>query len=231
MVENKLKGIMAQMENPSLAPYAKEGEVLLRVTAKAKSLSEAQQMVEPVIQMVKETLGDVVYGVDVDSLESLVLQLTQDRHLTFGAAESCTGGLFSKRVTDLSGASVSFKGSIISYSPEAKMQLLHIPQETLTEKGTVSPETAIAMAKGARDALHVDLAVGITGVAGPLPDERNQPVGLVYTALAAADGVWVRKLYLGRDRNWIRIMAVHYALDMMRRYLTGLKIEQVEEIY
>ena len=111
------------------------------------------------------------------------------------------------------------------------MQLLHIPQETLTEKGTVSPETAIAMAKGARDALHVDLAVGITGVAGPLPDERNQPVGLVYTALAAADGVWVRKLHLGRDRNWIRIMAVHYALDMMRRYLTGLKIEQVEEIY
>ncbi len=229
-VENKLKGIMEQMENPTLAPYAKEGEVMLRVTAKAETQKEAEEMVKPVMQMVADTLGDFVYGFDVPSLEAVVFNLMKEKHLTLGAAESCTGGLLSKRFTDVPGASAVFLGSIVSYSPSAKEHVLGVPSQVITEKGTVSEETARFMAEGARHILNTDLAIGITGVAGPDPDEKNQPVGLVYTALATKDGTYVRRLHVGRDRNWVRIMASLHGLDMARRYLTGKEIEKIEEM-
>ena len=229
-VENRLKGIMEQMENPTLAPYAKEGEVMLRVTAKAETQEEAEEMVKPVMQMVSDTLGDFVYGFDVPSLESVVFDLMKEKQLTLGAAESCTGGLLSKRFTDVPGASAVFLGSVVSYSPSAKEHVLGVPSSVIKEKGTVSEETARFMAEGARRILNTDLAIGITGVAGPEPDEKNQPVGLVYTALATKDGTYVRRLHVGRDRNWVRIMASLHGLDMVRRYLSGKEIEKIEEM-
>lgn len=229
-VENKLKGVMETMENPTLAPYAKEGEVMLRVTARAKSQKEAEQMVEPVLHMVADTLGDVVYGFDVPSLEAVVFDLLKKTGCTLGAAESCTGGLFAKRFTDMPGASAVFQGSVVAYTAEVKEKVLGVPRDVLEEKGTVSEETARYLAEGARRVLNTDLAVGITGVAGPDPDEKNNPVGLVYVALAGEKGTYVRQLHVGKDRSWIRTMAALHGYDMVRRYLTGKEIEKIEEL-
>ncbi len=229
-VENKLKGVMEQMQNPTLAPYAKEGEVMLRVTAKAATQEEAEEMVKPVMQMVADTLGDVVYGFDVPSLEAMVFDQMKEKNLTLAAAESCTGGLLAKRFTDLPGASAVFLGSIVSYSASAKRDVLGVPAQILEEKGTVSEETARYMAEGARRVLGADIAISITGVAGPELDEKSNPVGLVYAALATRDGTYVRCVHVGRDRNWVRIMASLHGLDMARRYLTGKEIETTSEM-
>ena len=227
-VEAKLRDTMEEMENPTLAPYAKDGEVMLRVTAKAKTQAEAEQMVEPVMHMVADALGDTVYGFDVPSMEAVVFDLMKERGLTLAAAESCTGGLLAKRFTDLPGASAVFLGSVVSYSASAKEKVLGVPADVIAAQGTVSEETARRMAEGARALLGADLAISITGVAGPEPDEKNQPVGLVYTALATKDGTFVRKVHTGRDRSWVRIMAAHHGFDMARRYLTGKEVARIE---
>lgn len=224
-VEEALYDLMTKMENPTLAPYAKDGEVMLRVTAKAATLSQAQAMTEPVIAQVEQTLGDVIYGVDVESLEEVVLQLLTRQGKTLSSAESCTGGLFAKRMTDLSGASEVFRGGVVAYAGEAKERLLGVSHDLLEEKGAVSAEVAVAMAQGARQALGTDLGVAFTGIAGPLSDERDTPVGQVYIALAAKEGSFVRFLSLSRERGWVRNIAAHHGFDMVRRYLTGLDIE------
>jgi nicotinamide-nucleotide amidase len=229
-VENKLKGMMQQMENPTVAPYAKEGEVMLRVTAKASTKEEAERMVQPVMEQVAKTLGDVVYGFDVPSLEAVVFEKMKEKGLTLAAAESCTGGLLAKRFTDLPGASAVFLGAVVSYSADVKQNVLGVPKEVIAEKGTVSEETARYMAEGARRVLGADLAISVTGVAGPEPDEKNNPVGLVYAGLATKDGTYVRKVHVGRDRGWVRIMATLHGLDMARRYLTGKEIEKTAEM-
>ena len=224
-VEAKLAEVMEKSENPTLAPYAKEGEVMLRVTSRAKTHAEAEAMMEPMIQHVRETLGDVIYGIDTDSLEKTVVSLLRERKSTLAAAESCTGGLFAKRITDVVGASKVFLGGVTAYSNGAKIALASVPAEIISTYGAVSRETAEALASGVRAALEADIAVGITGVAGPGPDDKGNPEGRVFVALATADGVFVRKhdSFVGRER--IRVAASSSAFDMIRRYITGLPIE------
>ena len=224
-VEALFRDRMNELTNPTLAPYAKEGEVELRITAKAATAEEADALIAPVEEEVRGVLGDLVYGADVSGLEQVVLDGLKARGLTLGTAESCTGGLIAKRITDLPGASAVFKGGVVSYSGEVKANVLGVPRTLLDEKGAVCAEVAEAMAEGARRALDCDLAVSVTGVAGPDSDERGNPVGLVYAALAAPDGCWVRKLNLTslaarRDRT--RNLAANHALDLMRRWLAGL---------
>ena len=224
-VEALLRDRMNALANPTLAPYAKEGEVELRITAKAATRSEADALIAPVEEEVRGVLGDLVYGADVSGLEQVVLDALKARGLTLGTAESCTGGLIAKRITDLPGASAVFRGGVVSYANEVKAAVLGVPRELLDEKGAVCAEVAKAMAEGARKALGCDLALSVTGVAGPDSDERGSPVGLVYTALAVPGGCWVKKLNLvslaaRRDRT--RNLAAHHALDMARRWLAGL---------
>ncbi|NLO48579.1 MAG: competence/damage-inducible protein A [Clostridiales bacterium] len=227
-VEDKLRPLMTALDNPTLAPYAKTGEVSLRVTAKAKTHEEADRMMKPVIAQVSKTLGDYIYGIDVDSLEEAVLQLLIKKKLTLAAAESCTGGLFSKRITDIPGASQAFIGSVVSYAIEAKTSVLGVSPDLITQFGAVSRETAQAMANGALKLLKADLAVGITGVAGPGSDEKGNAVGTVFVALASAEKTFCRALQLGNDRDRVRITAAHHAFDMLRRYLTGAAIGDME---
>ena len=224
-VESLLRDRMNELANPTLAPYAKEGEVELRITAKAATAQEADALIVPVEQEVRALLGDLIYGADVSGLEQVVLDGARERGLFLGTAESCTGGLIAKRITDVPGSASVFKGGVVSYHCEVKAGVLGVSQALLDEKGAVCAEVAKQMALGARTALGCDLAVSTTGVAGPDPDERGNPVGLVYTALAAPDGVWVKKLNLAsqaarRDRT--RNLAANHALDMARRWLTGL---------
>ncbi len=224
-VETYFREEMEHMANPTLATYAKEGEVMLRVTAKAATEAEAAAMCEPVVEKVKNTLGDIVYGVDVDSLESLCLMLLREKHQTFAAAESLTGGLIGARFTALPGASEVFRGGAVTYCDEVKAAMLHIDPALIAAHGAVSHETAAAMAQGVRDAAGADIGVSATGLAGPDGDGVH-PVGTVFVGLAASDGVWVRHLTLGnaRSRDIIRAISANNAYDMIRRYLTGLPV-------
>ena len=225
-VEDRLRERMERMQNPTLATYAKVGEVMLRVTAKASAEDEAEALCAPVVRMVKEELGDAVYGVDVDSLEALCLELLKEKGLTFATAESLTGGLIGARFTALPGASAVYKGGAVTYCNEVKAGMLSIDREMIETRGAVSYETAAAMAKGARRAVGADLAVSATGLAGPDGDGVH-PVGTVFVGLADADHVWVRQLRLGTRRERVRALAANHAFDMLRRYLQGLPIERI----
>lgn len=222
-IEARLRDMMNELTNPTLAPYAKEGEVMLRVTAKAKSTHEAEEMLSPVIARLREMLGDIVYGIDVVSLEKVVFDLLLENKMTISAAESCTGGLISKRITDLRGSSEVFKGGAVTYSPESKVSLLGVDAALIEEYGVVSAEVASEMASRARVVFGTDIAVSTTGLAGPQGDGVN-PVGTVFVALATKDRVYVSHLTTGFGRARVRLLASSCALDMTRRLLTGLEV-------
>jgi len=217
---------MNGMTNPTMAPYAKECDCLLQITAKAKSEAEAEALIAPVIAHVKERLGDVVYGVDYDCLEEAVMALLQEKRLTFAAAESCTGGDIARRFTELPGASAFFKGGVVSYVNEVKEGVLGVDHDLLEEKTAVCREVAAAMAEGVRARLHTDLAVSVTGLAGPDGDGVHE-VGTVFIGLAVEGQTFVRETHMGafRTRSFIRRMAGNHAFDMMRRWLCGLRVE------
>lgn len=198
---------------------------MLRATAKAPTEGEAEALLRPLIDEVRQVLGDVIYGEDVDSLEEVVLALLKERNMTLSAAESCTGGLIAKRMTDLPGASAAFRGGVVSYATQVKHTVLGVPEDLLEQFGAVSDPVARAMAQGARKVLGCDLAVSATGVAGPDPDERGNPVGLIFVALSAPDGTWVRELQAGGIRERSRTVAANHAFDLVRRYLDGLPLK------
>jgi len=225
-VEDILHEPMTKLTNPTLAPYAKLNECMVRATAKAATAEEAEEMLRPLIAQVKDTLGDVVYGVDVASLEEVVSTLLRERRMTLSAAESCTGGLIAKRMTDLAGASNVFRGGVASYVNEVKAGVLGVEQSLLDEHGAVSEPVAIAMAEGCRKLCGSDLAVSVTGVAGPDKDDRGHEVGTVYIALATEEGTVCRLFDCGRGRGRDRVRsgAAQNAFDMVRRYLLGLKL-------
>lgn len=225
-VEQQLREKMNALTNPTLAPYAKEGEVELRITAKAESVQQARAMIAPVEREVRAVLGDLIYGADVSSLEEVVVPLLAQKGLTLGTAESCTGGLIAKRITDVPGASQVLRGGVVSYTNEVKAKVLGVSQELLEAQGAVCGEVARQMALGAREALGCDLAVSTTGVAGPDSDERGNPVGLVYVALATPEGSDVVELHLGgaaQRRDRVRTLAANHALDLVRRYCVANK--------
>ncbi len=223
-VEDKLRDMMEGLTNPTLAPYAKEGEVMLRLTAKSRSREEAEAIMAPVLEDVKKVLGDVIYGVDVDSLEARVLSLLQEKGLTLATAESCSGGLLSKRLTDIPGSSKSFIGGIVAYANEVKENLLGVSHELLESQGAVCADVAKAMAQGVRKTIGADFGIGITGIAGLQTAPSEKMAGLVYVAFCDGENTWCRELHSGTDRNRTRIMSTNHALDMIRRRLTGLEI-------
>ena len=227
-MEAQLREQMNAMHNPTLAPYAKEGECELRVTAKAADDASAQALLLPTVEQIKALFGSKVYGVDVPSLEYVVLEGLKARGLTLGTAESCTGGLMAKRLTDIPGASQAFKGGIVSYTNEVKANVLGVPQHLLDQFGAVSQEVAMAMAQGAREALGCDIALSSTGVAGPDRDEWDNEVGTMFVAIATAEGCHVRPLKLGNRpvRERLRIQTASHAFDLARRYLAGLPYEE-----
>ena len=225
VVQELLADLMDEAVNPSLAPYAKTGEVMLRLTAKAATAEECEELMAPLFWDVRARLGDHLYGVDVDSLEQRAVQLLKEKGMTFSAAESCTGGLIAKRVTDVPGASAVFLGGVVSYTNGVKAGVLGVPRELLDTCGAVSEPVARAMAQGVRRLTGSDLAVSVTGVAGPDRDDRGNEVGTVYMGFASPEGTVVRRLSLGAGRERVRTIAAHNAFDMLRRYLTGLPIE------
>ena len=227
-VDQLLHDKMAHMTNPTLATYAKPCEVRLRATAKAATEDEARAMLVPVWEMVCETLGDVVYGADIADLAECCHAQLLRRNMTLATAESCTGGLVAEKLTAIPGASAVYRGGVVSYWTSVKAEVLHVPQDVLDTYGPVSEECARAMAEGVRRITGADLGVSVTGAAGPDPDERNVPVGILYVGLSTPDGTFCRSLDLGRRRrDRIQGLAANHAFDVVRRYLQGLPVETI----
>lgn len=207
-------------ENPTVAPYAKDGEALLRVTAMARTKEEAENLCKPVINEIKKRLDGFVYGVDYTCIEEAVIEKLKEKHIKVATAESCTGGLIAKRITDVPGASEVFDCGIISYANEIKHRVLGVSEDDLNKYGAVSEPVARQMARGALKVSGADIAVSVTGIAGPDSDSTNKPVGLVYIGLADRDNVWVRELRTSRkDRSYNRYVSASNALNMIRLYI------------
>jgi len=219
-VEDTLRDMMTSYTNPTIAPYAKQGEVQVRVSAKAGSADEAETMIRPVLEEVQNRLGDVVYGVDAVSLQNAVVEALKEKRLTVATAESCTGGGVSQALTDVPGASAVFHGGICAYANDIKVKLLGVQVGTLEAYGAVSPQTAKEMAQGVRAATGADIGIGVTGIAGPDGGSDEKPVGLVYIAVSSDAYSEVKELHLSRghkkERSFIRSMAVLHALSLIR---------------
>lgn len=206
--------------NPTVAPYAKDGEALLRVTAMAMTKEDAESLCEPVIEEIKKRLDAYVYGVDYNCIEEAVVGMLKEHHLKVATAESCTGGLIAKRITDVPGASEVFECGIISYANEIKNKVLGVSEDDLNKYGAVSEPVAKQMAQGALKVSGADIAVSVTGIAGPDSDSTSKPVGLVYIGLADKENVWVREIRTSRrDRSYNRYVSASNALDMIRLYI------------
>lgn len=201
--------------NPTVAPYAKQGEALLRVTARADTKAQAEKLMEPVLSEIRSILGDFIYGVDVEDIQHAVVQALREKNLHVATAESCTAGYISKRITEVAGASDVFACGLVTYSDDMKEKLLGVRHETLLQHGAVSAETATEMAVGAKRVSGADVAVAVTGVAGPGCSE-NKPVGLVYIGIADRDGVRAVRFETGRrDREFNRYVTASRALHLV----------------
>ncbi|MBQ7044571.1 MAG: competence/damage-inducible protein A [Clostridia bacterium] len=213
---------LLESENPTVAPYAKDGEALLRVTAMADNEAEADRLCAPVIEEITKRLGDYIYGIDLTCIEEAVVDLLKEKGMKLATAESCTGGLIGKRITNISGASSVFDCGIISYSNEIKHKILGVSEDDLKKYGAVSEQVAKQMAQGVLKLSGADVAVSVTGIAGPNSDGTDKPVGLSYIGLAHKNGVEVKKLMTGRnDRDYNRYVNASNALNMVRMYLRG----------
>jgi nicotinamide-nucleotide amidase len=239
-VFGKGEGAVAEMisdltdgANPTVATYAKDGEMFVRVTAKAKSTEEAKAMCRPLIDEVCGRIGDAVYSTDADCLEQVVVDGLTEQGLHLATAESCTGGLLAKRITDISGSSNVFEMGVVTYANRIKTQLLDVPEDILEQYGAVSEPVARAMAEGVCKKAGSDIGIGITGIAGPTGGTKDKPVGLIYIAMSNGTQTWVRKMPgtgKGRSREYQRTLATSNALDMVRRYLQKLPPVEVSTI-
>ena len=197
----------------------------MKVTLRAEAGNDdaATALLVPAVRTVRERLKEYCFSSGDISMDEAVAELFRDRCLTLSLAESCSGGLIAKRITDIPGSSGYFCEGVVSYSNAAKMRLLGVPADVLNGSGAVSSECASAMAKGIRLASGSDLGLAVTGIAGPQGGSEGKPVGTVYISLAATDGCWTKRFQFNGNRDNIRTLTAWTALDWLRRYL--LKIE------
>ncbi|MEE0967906.1 MAG: competence/damage-inducible protein A [Clostridia bacterium] len=215
-VESLLKPVMERSSNPTLAPYCKNGEVRLRVTACDKSEEKAFESCSGFIERIMETpVGEFVYGIDCDTIENELVQRLKKAKKTLAAAESCTGGLIQKRITDIPGCSEVFLGGCVTYANSAKVSLLSVSEKSLSEYGAVSEQVAIEMARGVRAALGSDIGIATTGIAGPDGGTPEKPVGTVWVGISSEKGekAFLLRLSSHRDREYLRTIAATNAIS------------------
>jgi nicotinamide-nucleotide amidase len=205
--------------DPTVAPLAGQGKVRLRITTRAATQEEAEERIAPVEEEILARLGEYYFGDDDETLESAVARLLQAQHSTLALAESCTGGLLAKRLTDMPGSSEYFKEGLITYSNESKERLLGVPHGVLAEHGAVSEPVARKMAVGARKLSGADFGLSVTGIAGPDGGTEEKPVGLVFVGLSDAEATFAERLDLSawaRSREAIRERSANRAFDLLR---------------
>ena len=210
--------------DPTVAPLAGQGRVRLRITTRANTEEEAQAKIAPVEKEVIARLDDYFFGEDDETLEGAVARLLKNKGATLALAESCTGGLLAKRLTDMPGSSAYFTEGLVTYSNEAKERLLGVPHALLLEHGAVSEPVARAMAEGAREVSGADYGLSVTGVAGPDGGTEEKPVGLVFVGISDAEDTFAEKVDLtawARSRDSIRERSTNRAFDLLRLRLEG----------
>src|SRR5215210_6168025 len=205
--------------DPTVAPLAGQGRVRLRITTRAATEEEALDKISPVEREIISRLDDYFYGEGDETLEGAVARLLKERGATLALAESCTGGLLAKRLTDMPGSSAYFTESLVTYSNEAKERLLGVPHDLIAEHGAVSEAVACAMAEGARRVSGADYGLSVTGIAGPDGGTEAKPVGLVFVGISSPEGTFAEKLDLtawARSRDSIRERSTNHAFDLLR---------------
>ena len=219
-LDARIADLFREQKNPSIAVLAHPGLVDVKITAKAATRDAAMALIAALEPTLQERLGDIVYAVDGGTLESVAGELLLLHGWTLAIGESCTGGMLAAAVTSIPGASSYFRGGVVAYGNEAKSGLLGVAPDLIERYGAVSEEVAAAMALGARETLHADVGVSITGVAGPDGGTPEKPVGLVFVALALPDGsMTIRRLDWPGSRDAIQRRAVVAALSMLWRAL------------
>lgn len=208
-------------DEPVVGLTAKETGVDIRIIAREATVERSQALVARTEAAIREKLGDSVYSVDGVELEEVVGALLKQRTLTLSVAESCTGGLIGARITNIAGSSEYFDRAAVVYSYQAKTEMLGIPRDLIERHGAVSSEVAVAMAQGIRQNARTDLGLAVTGIAGPGGGTETKPVGLVYIALAFAQGIKTSEHRFLGDREQVRFRTSQMALDMVRRHLIG----------
>ena len=222
-VETEIIDIMKNSLNPTVAPYAMDGEVRLRVTAKAKTREEGEKICLDMIETLRKTaIGGYVYGVDTTPEEALIKGLTE-RGMKIAVAESCTGGMVTGKLTSVSGASEVLDGSVVSYANEIKARLLNVSEDVLASDGAVSERCALQMADGVRCLMNAHMGLSITGIAGPGGGTPEKPVGTVYIAVSTEKGSVCERLSIrnnGREyvRNVSAKSVLMLALKTLREY-------------
>ncbi len=212
MVEHLLEN-----DNPTVAPYAKSGEALLRITAKAQSEKDAEKLIGPILSEIKDVLGKYIYGIDSQSIEEATVKLLREKKLTVAFAESCTGGYCAKRITDIAGASEILHCTVVSYSNGIKNKVLGVDKEHLAKYTAVSDIVAAEMAKGVRDLSGADFGVSVTGYAGPYYEGCTDEIGTIYIAVTDGESLWLKKLSTGRaDREYNRYVSASNAINEVR---------------
>lgn len=218
-VEDRLLDLIEEQTNPTIAPYAKDGEITLRITARYPKDSCCEDIITPVENEIRRRMGDAVYCNDGRSLNEIAASLLMESKMTLAIAESCTGGLLASRLTEIPGISVSLDRALVTYSNRSKVEELGVKQTTLDRYGAVSEQTAREMADGIRRVSSTDLGISVTGIAGPDGGTAEKPVGLVYIALSHKNGVTVKRLDLWGTRTRIRNVTCLHVFDMLRRHL------------
>jgi len=220
-LETKLKNILENQTNPTLALLAGEGEVKLRITAKGENKNKLKDMISKKEKLIRKKVGKYIYGVNNTDLAKEIYNILLKRKLTISLAESCTGGLISHRLTQIPGSSKVFKGSYVVYSNEAKINLLDIDREIIKKQGAVSKKTALMMAKNIKDKFGTNIGIGVTGIAGPGGGTADKPVGLVYIGISYGKKNIVHKLNLKYSRSFNKWMTsqyvFYYLLDHFKR--------------
>lgn len=210
------------LQNPTVAPYAGQGEVRLRISAYSESAAMAQKLIGPIEHQLRQIGGLDCYGADAETLPSVVGRLLQDAQETLAVAESCTGGGLGEMITRVPGSSSYFWGGIIAYENQVKVSLLGVNPQDLAQQGAVSAIVAEQMAVGVRLRLGTTWGLGITGIAGPGGGTATKPVGLVYIGLAGPDDLlesYEYRLTALKGRDWVRQLSACHALDQLRRQL------------
>jgi nicotinamide-nucleotide amidase len=218
-LDEAIGDLMRTSHNPTIGLLAYPGEIHIRLTVKTDSEAEGDRLLDDLEAGIRERMGTLLFGRDEERLEEAVGRLLLDTKQTVAVAESCTGGLVCHRLTNLPGSSAYFTRGEVVYSDDAKERLLGVPRELIAEHGAVSQPVALAMAAGMRQAAGTDLALGITGIAGPGGGTATKPVGLTFIAIASHDGVTCRECRFLWDRETNKLLASQKALDILRRHL------------
>jgi nicotinamide-nucleotide amidase len=218
-VGEMLSDLFDRHENPTIAFLASSGEIKVRLTAKAADPATAAALIAPVEEEIVARLGSHVFGFDDDTIERVILRELQERDWSIATAESATGGLIAARLTSIPGSSASFRGSVVAYHEDVKRSLLGVPGDVIAGDGVVSEATALAMAEGGATALGADVAVAVTGSAGPDPQE--QAVGTMIVAVHTPEETRARTMRLPGDRERVRTYTTTAALQLTRLAIEG----------